>query len=84
MSWVEPLKIMSSRKELSASRSRRRPEALTETPEPKPELELGANETMLHPIMIGIIIINTSITVVYWAYILTQAFCKKTEDEDDP
>lgn len=39
---------------------------------------------MLHPMMIGIVIVNTSITVVYWAYILTQAFCTKTEDDDDP
>lgn len=34
--------------------------------------------------MIGILFINSSITVGYWAYILTQAFCTKTEGEDDP
>lgn len=39
---------------------------------------------MLHPIMIAIVTINTFITITYWIYILTQAFFKKTEDEENP
>lgn len=36
---------------------------------------------MLHPIMIGIVALNTSITIIYWAFILIEAFHKKVEDE---
>ncbi|KAL1022914.1 hypothetical protein UPYG_G00034140 [Umbra pygmaea] len=29
----------------------------------------------MHPIMIGIVVVNTSITVIYWIFILTECFC---------
>lgn len=83
MSWDERLKIISARKELSPTRSHRDPEPATEAGA-EARTRTRTERTMLHPIMVGIIIINTSITVVYWAYILTQAFCVKPEDEDDP
>lgn len=38
---------------------------------------------MLHPLMIGIITVNTSMTIAYWIFILTEAFHKKTDDETE-
>lgn len=38
---------------------------------------------MLHPFMIGIVTINTSITIAYWIFILTEAFHKKVDDEPE-
>lgn len=36
---------------------------------------------MLHPIMIGIVTVNTSLTIIYWVFILTEVFQKKVQDE---
>lgn len=38
----------------------------------------------MHPIMIGIVVVNTSITVIYWIFILTEAFHRKIDEEDKP
>ncbi|KAG5851448.1 hypothetical protein ANANG_G00093550 [Anguilla anguilla] len=36
---------------------------------------------MLHPVMIAIVTANTSITILYWAFILTEVFSKKISTE---
>lgn len=42
-------------------------------------------DTMLHPLIIGIMTVNTSLTVVYWAFILGDAYMKwLVEPEDKP
>lgn len=42
-------------------------------------------DTMLHPLIIGIMTVNTSLTVVYWAFILGDAYFKwLSEPEDKP
>ena len=40
---------------------------------------------MLHPLIIGIMTVNTSLTVVYWAFLLSDAyFSWLMEPEDKP
>lgn len=34
----------------------------------------------MHPILIGIVTANTSLTVFYWNFLLSQVFCKKIKD----
>ncbi|TRY76113.1 hypothetical protein DNTS_010235 [Danionella cerebrum] len=34
----------------------------------------------MHPIMIGIVTANTSMTVFYWNFLLSQVFAKKIKD----
>ena len=35
---------------------------------------------MLHPIMIAIVVVNTSITVLYWVWIISDA-CQRHKEE---
>lgn len=40
---------------------------------------------MLHPLIIGIVTVNTSLTVVYWTFLLSDAYFKwQSEPEDKP
>ncbi|KAL4634773.1 hypothetical protein GN956_G13885 [Arapaima gigas] len=39
---------------------------------------------MLHPIMIGIVTVNTTMTILYWAFILNDVFGKKLRCPDQP
>lgn len=40
---------------------------------------------MLHPLIIGIVTVNTSLTVVYWTFLLGDAYLKwLVEPEDKP
>lgn len=40
---------------------------------------------MLHPLIIAIMTVNTSLTVVYWTFILGDAYSKwMMEQEDKP
>lgn len=41
--------------------------------------------TMWHPLIIGIMTVNTSLTVIYWTFILSDAYLKwLVEPEDKP
>lgn len=41
--------------------------------------------TMLHPLIIGILTVNTSLTIIYWTFILGDAYFKwMAEPEDKP
>ncbi|KAJ7992939.1 hypothetical protein DPEC_G00267270 [Dallia pectoralis] len=46
-------------------------------------LQASPSVPIMHPIMIGIIAVNTSITVIYWIFILAEVFNRKMEDVDD-
>ncbi|KAA8577559.1 hypothetical protein FQN60_002457 [Etheostoma spectabile] len=40
---------------------------------------------MLHPLIIAIFTVNTSLTVIYWAWVLSDAYYKMlSEPEDNP
>lgn len=40
---------------------------------------------MLHPLIIGIVTVNTSLTIVYWTFLLGDAYFKWVmEPEDKP
>lgn len=40
---------------------------------------------MFHPLIIGIVTVNTSLTVIYWTFILGDAYYKwLMEPEDKP
>lgn len=40
---------------------------------------------MLHPLIIGIMTVNTSLTVAYWTFLLSDAYFKwLSEPEDKP
>ncbi|TNN67839.1 hypothetical protein EYF80_021993 [Liparis tanakae] len=38
---------------------------------------------MIHPLIIGIVTVNTSITIVFWAFILSDAYSKWLTAQDD-
>lgn len=38
---------------------------------------------MLHPLVIGIVTVNTSLTIVYWVFILSDAFSKWMQEQED-
>lgn len=38
----------------------------------------------MHPILIGIVTANTSLTIIYWNFLLSQVFCKKLKDAPEP
>lgn len=41
--------------------------------------------TMLHPLIIGIVTVNTSLTIIYWSFLLGDAYFKwLMEPEDKP
>lgn len=40
---------------------------------------------MFHPLIIGIVTVNTSLTIIYWSFILGDAYYKwMMEPEDKP
>lgn len=40
---------------------------------------------MMHPLVIGIVAVNTSLTIIYWAFMLSDAYFRwLTEPEDKP
>lgn len=48
-------------------------------------LESTQSANMLHPLIIGIMTVNTSLTVIYWTFILGDAYIKwLSEPEDKP
>lgn len=44
---------------------------------------LEESDAMLHPLIIGIITVNTSLTVVFWAFVLSDAYYNWLSDPED-
>lgn len=48
-------------------------------------LESTQFAAMMHPLILGIIVVNTSLTVVFWVFILGDSYMKwQTDPEDKP
>lgn len=38
--------------------------------------------SMLHPLMIAIVVVNTSMTIGFWTFLLSEVFFKEAETEE--
>ncbi|CAL8395648.1 unnamed protein product [Boreogadus saida] len=45
---------------------------------------VGRCGTMLHPLAVFVLVLNVSITVFYWLFILTEAFKQRKVEDQQP